>query len=94
MSNRVEKYRQKRILRQKTITAIFLFFFILTSGILAVDYGTNSLVAGREGIAIAAVSSGDSCIEITIMNRKIYLNTQYIKRDLENLKDYLRSIFE
>jgi len=93
MLNRVERFRQKRIMRKRTITAILLFFFLLIAGILVVDYGVSHLVEGSEGSAIAAVNSTDDSIEIKIMNRRIFLNKQYINRDLKYLKDKLNEIF-
>lgn len=93
MSSRVERYRQKRIIRKRTITAILLFFFLLTSGILIVDNGTNHLVEGNEGVAMATVNSSDDIIEIKIMNRSIFLNKQYVNRDLQYLKEKLNEIF-
>jgi len=93
MSSRVERFRQKRIIRKRTITAILLFFFLLTAGILVVDCGVNHLVDGGEGGAIAVVNSTDYSIEIKIMNRRIFLNKQYINRDLKYLKEKLKEIF-
>lgn len=93
MSSRVEKYRQKRIIRKRTITAILLFFFLLASGILIVDNGTNHLVEGNEGVAMATVNSSNNFIEIKIMNRSIFLNKQYVNRDLQYLKEKLSEIF-
>lgn len=93
MSSRVERYRQKRIIRKRTITAILLFFFLLTSGILIVDNGTNYLVEGNKGVSMATVNSSDDFIEIKIMNRSIFLNKQYVNRDLQYLKEKLSEIF-
>lgn len=93
MSSRVERYRQKRIIRKRTITAILLFFFLLTSGILIVDNGTNHLVEGNDGVAMAVINSRDDSIEIILMNRSIFLNKQYINRDLKYLKEKLSEIF-
>ncbi len=93
MSSRVERFRQKRIIRKRTVTAILLFFFLLTGGMLVVDYGTNHLVEGNEGGAIAVVKSSDDSIEIKIMNRSVFLNKKYINRDLKYLKEKLDEIF-
>lgn len=93
MPSRVERYRQKRIIRKRTTTAILLFFFLLIAGILIVDNGTNHLVEGSDGVAMAAVNSSDDSIEIILMNRSIFLNKQYINRDLKYLKDKLHEIF-
>lgn len=58
-----------------------------------VDYGINHLVVGSEDGAIAAINSSDDSIEIKIMNRSIFLNKQYINRDLKHLKEMLNEIF-
>ena len=91
--NRVERFKQRRILIKGYITAAALSLFFLITGILAVDRATNQLVSGRQGIALAAFDSKESSLEITLMNQKIYLNTQYINRDMEHLRDKLSHLF-
>ena len=91
--SRVEKFKQKRNLKHKYITAALLFFFLLTAGILSVDYSTNYLVAGRQGIALAALNNKTTSLEIVFMNQKLYINTQYINRDLSRLKSKLQQLF-
>jgi hypothetical protein len=58
-----------------------------------VDNGTNHLVEGNEGVAMATVNSSEDIIEIKIMNRSIFLNKQYVNRDIQYLKDKLKEIF-
>lgn len=91
--SRVEKFKQKRNLRQKYVSAAFLFFFLLTAGILSVDYSTNYLVSGRHGIALIALNSKSASLEIVFMNQRLYVNTQYINRDLNKLKDEFQKLF-
>ncbi len=91
--NRVERFRHRRFLIKGYITAALLSLFFLTTGILAVDRATNQLVSGRQGIALAAFESSESSLEITFMNRKIYLNTRYINRDMEHLREKLSQLF-
>jgi len=91
--NRVERFRQRRILIKGYITAALLSLFFLTTGILAVDRATNRLVSGGQGVALAAFKSNGSSLEITLMNRKIYLNTQYINSDMEHLREKLSQLF-
>jgi hypothetical protein len=88
----VEKFKQKRNLRQKYVAAALLFFFLLTAGIISVDYSTNYLLTGNQCMAFAAVNSKASSLEIVFMNRKIYINTQYIKRDMKKLKNDLQRV--
>ena len=91
--NRVERFRHRRVLIKGYITAALLSLFFLTTGILTVDRATNLLVSGCQGVALAGVDSSSSSLEITVMNQKIYLNTQYINRDIERLREKLRRLF-
>ena len=91
--SRVEKFKQKRNLRQKYVSAALLFFFLLTAGILSVDYSINYLMSGRQGIALAILNNKTTSLEITFMNQKFYVNTQYINRDLNRVKDELQKLF-
>lgn len=91
--NRVERFRQRRILIKKYITAAAVCLFLLTAGILAVDRATNQLVSGGQGIALAAFDNSASSLKITLMNSKIYLNTRYINRDIERLREKLSGLF-
>ena len=63
-----------------------LFIFLLTAGILTVDQVTNNLVSGQRGFSIAAFESHDNYLEITFMNRTFCINTEYMNRDLERLR--------
>lgn len=90
--NRLEKFRQKRNLKQKYMSAALLFLSLLIAGIMSVDYSINYLVSGRQGFAFATVNSKDNGLEIVFMNQRIYVNTQYIKRDLNKLKSELQGL--
>jgi len=87
---RLEKFKLKRNLRHKYVIAALLFFSLLTAGVLSVDYSTNYLLNGRQGIAMVAFNNKEISMEIVFMNQKLYLNTQYIKRDLDKLKNVLK----
>lgn len=93
MSSRVERFRQKRITRKRTLAAILIFFFLLIIGIVTVDYGVNTLIDDDRNAAIIAVKNYDDSVEIKLMNRRLILNKQYINRDLKYLKDKLNEIF-
>ncbi len=84
--SRVEMYKAKRHRRQKCFGAVILFIFILITGILTVDHVTNSLVAGQQGFSIAAFKNRGDLLEITFMNRTFFINTEYLNRDLEKLR--------
>lgn len=91
--SRVEKFKQRRNLRQKYLSAAVLFFFLMTAGLLSVDYSTNYLMSGRQGIALAALNNKTTSLEITFMNQKLYVNTQYINRDLNRFRVELQKLF-
>ena len=90
--NRVDRFKQKRNLRQKYFTAAFLSLLLLTSGILLVDDSTNFLLSGKHGIQFVELNHMENSLEIVVMNRKIYINTQYIQRDMKHLKDRLHEL--
>lgn len=90
---RLEKFREKRIRRNMLLSAVALFFLILLAGLAAVDYSTNFLMNGSRGIAFTSLSKKQDSIEIVLMNNKIHINTRYISRDMETLKNKLRDLF-
>jgi len=90
---RLEKFKQKRNLRRKYFLAALLFFLLLTAGLLSVDYSTNFLINGQHGIAMVAFSNKEANLEVAFMNKKLYINTQYINRDLKKLKKRLEEVF-
>lgn len=90
---RLERFKEKRIRRNRAISAAVLFFLILFTGLTVVDYMTNFLINGDKGIAFARLNKKKDSVEIVILDRKIYINTKYINRDMEVLKDKLRKLF-
>jgi hypothetical protein len=91
--DRVEKFRQARNLRQKYIFSAIVFMFLLTAGICVADYSVNGLMEGSKGLAIIAVKTNETDIEIEFMNQKLYINTQYINRDIGRLKHEVTNLF-
>lgn len=69
--------------------AAALFFLLLTAGLLSVDYSTNFLINGQQGIALVAFNNNETNLEVAFMNKKLYINTQYVNRDLNRLKKWL-----
>lgn len=84
--SRVEMYRTKRQTRQKCFGAVLLSALILAAGILTVDQATNSLVSGKQRFSIAEFKRNGDTLEITIMNKRFSINTEYLNRDLERLR--------
>lgn len=85
--NRLEKYKQMRGLRQRYLISILLFMFLLVAGICIADTSINGLMSGGSGLNIFSVNNYGNSLEVVFMNKKIYLNVQYIQRDLGNLKE-------
>ena len=84
--SRVEKYKQMRGLKQRYLISILLFMFLLVTGICIADSSINGLMAGGRGLNIFSVKNYGNSLEVVFMNKKVYLNTQYIQRDLENIR--------
>lgn len=91
--SRLEEFRQKRSLRRKYLLAALLFFLLLSAGLLSVDYSTNFLINGQQGAEFISFNNKGSNLEIAFMNKKLYINTQYINRDLEKLKKRFGEVF-
>jgi len=87
--NRVEKYRRIREMKRRYILAVMLLFFILITGLSAVDSSNNYLMSGKRGIELVKIESQPEYIRVSFMNRNIYINTKYINRDLRKLKKIL-----
>lgn len=90
--SRLEKFRQARSIRHKYFLSAAIFVFLLVAGMCTVDYSVNSLIEGDRGVSVFNVANNERYIEITFMNQKLYINTQYINRDFVKLKDKLSEI--
>ncbi len=69
-----------------------LFALLLTAGILTVDRVTNTLVEGQQGFSIAAFEGHEDYLEITFMNRTFCINTEYLNRDIDKLRQFIWTI--
>jgi hypothetical protein len=87
--NRLDKFRQRRNLRQKYLFAASVFSFLLITGLLSADYGTNAMMTGNRGIELFSLVNKQTYLEVTIFNQKVFINTQYINRDLKRLQGLL-----
>jgi hypothetical protein len=90
---RLDKYKQIRNIKQKYLFSAFLFLLLLVTGICIVDNSTNSLMGEGSSISIFAVKNHSSYMEIIFMNQKLYVNTQYINRDMNRLKEKVSELF-
>lgn len=83
---RVEKYRQLRALRQKYFFSIVIFFTLFTAGFCAADCSVNSLMDGQKGLNFFTLNNYGSYIEVVFMNKKIDIDTEYVNKDLNRLR--------
>lgn len=90
---RRDMYRNERRLRRKYILALFLCCALLVSGLCAVDYSTNALVYNTREISILSVQSHKTSLELSLFNKKLYINTSYISKDMQRLSDYVKRLF-
>lgn len=88
--NRVERFRQRRHFRIKCYFIFLISFLLMVAGILATDYSMSTLMNKKSGIGLATIQPyGEHYYEITVLDKKIYFNTEYIKRDLSKIKSWL-----
>lgn len=60
---------------------------------MSADYATNTLITGHQGIEFISFENRQTYFEIILLNQKIYINTQYINRDVGRLKNIWVKIF-
>jgi ABC-type microcin C transport system permease subunit YejE len=86
MGERVEKFRNIRKQKRKYKFAIAVFLILLFAGLCVVDYSLNYLIKNEHKIEFVTVKSVDTySYEISFFNRKFYVSTYNIKKDLENI---------
>lgn len=91
---RVEVFKEVRRRKTKYVLLFLFVLVIMTLGILTVDSSVNHLMNDESSIKIFSVKNmGDAHLEICIMNKKLYVNIQYINRDIQWLKDALDKLF-
>jgi hypothetical protein len=85
--NRLERFRKARITKRKYTSVLLLSLALLVLGLGTVDYAVNSIMKNVKSISIVSVKHMDSYIELSFLNKKLYLNTCYINEDLKKLKE-------
>ncbi len=83
--NRVDRFRQARQIRNRYLLSAVIFFTILAPGIYIVDNSVKAMIGDDSVPALVSVENYQNYIEIGVMNQKIYINTEYITRDLKHL---------
>lgn len=89
-SKRLEIYRRKRIRRKVSFAALIIVGFLLIAGIVIVDISVNRLVSGKQTLSLIDVKNHVTHVEITVMNHRIRIDTEYLSKDIEALKDLIQ----
>lgn len=90
---RVERFRQLRLIRQRYFYSIMVFVIILTLGICAADYSVNNLLGGRKGLGFISLDNYGTYIEVGFMNQKVKIDTEYVNKDLDRIKQQAARLF-
>ncbi|MCX7710429.1 MAG: hypothetical protein N2484_11345 [Clostridia bacterium] len=89
---RVERFRQNRQTRRRITAAVTVFLVIMITGIAVADYSISCIMMNQDHIEIiSAKEINGSFIQISFMNQKYYINTKYIKRDYNRLKEFAKN---
>ncbi|RCX17973.1 hypothetical protein DFR58_106142 [Anaerobacterium chartisolvens] len=90
--SRVESFKRARRYRAKCIMTLVLFFTLVFAGVCLSDYSVNMIMKNQSKIEIIKLEKkDDSYIMVDFMNLKLYLNTLYVKEDIERLKAGIQS---
>lgn len=91
--SRFEKFRQIRKMRMKCFFTVLFTFVLMLSGIIAVDYSLDGLMERDKGFALASFEPyNDNYYKVEVMGKCVYINTGYIKSDIERFKEYIRDL--
>lgn len=90
--NRVEKFRKIRIQRRKYFSSFFLFLVILWAGAFVADYSGGMLMGNETRSGIVAFTNTGSYLEISVLNEKVFINTERLSKDLSNMKKFFSGL--
>jgi ABC-type microcin C transport system permease subunit YejE len=86
------RFRQQRIYELKIIIVFVLFFAVLLSGLIAVDLNKNYVIYGDSRLELLQIELLETDLyQVNILNSKFNLNLKYIKRDINNIKTFLKN---
>lgn len=89
--SRVERFRQNRRLKFKIAACFFIFLVTIFTGISTADYSINSIMKNETRIKVFTLEEFDNnYIKISIMNKALYVNTSYIKRDYNRVREFIK----
>ena len=93
--NRVQRLKETKSNKRRFVGLAILFFSVILVGVSVVDYSFNSLMKNEKRLEIISYKShSDSLLEVSIMNKKIYMNTKYIEKDFQKLKSKFSKIIK
>ncbi|MDQ2087536.1 hypothetical protein RBH29_13975 [Herbivorax sp. ANBcel31] len=89
---RLEKYRTIRVERKRCIFISIICFVIICTGILIVDYSLNGLMNNEDSINLLGIKKIEGgYYHITMFNKNLYFNTDYIQEDLNDFVEWVKS---
>ncbi|HPD00655.1 MAG TPA: hypothetical protein PLA01_04810 [Acetivibrio sp.] len=92
--SRLERYRKIRIMRRKCTFVCMLSFFIMFSGILAVDKSINEIMNREKGVNIVSIKPyKNDYYYIKVFNKYFLVNTKPVKDDIDRFKEWLSDKF-
>jgi hypothetical protein len=88
--SRVERFKEIRDRRRKYILSVSFVLIIMILGICTVDYSVNTILLDEKRLSLVTYQTlGEDELQISILNNKIPVNTTFIKRDFQRLKNIL-----
>lgn len=84
---RLEKFREARRSRRRYLCAFLLFFLLVMLGVCIADFSINNMMKNQSGIELVHFQKiNESFLEISLLDKKFYIDTSYVNRDFQNLK--------
>lgn len=88
---RYEKYKSERQYKRNIILSLVVFFILIAAGVGIADFSVNSILKDENSIGVIQWNNlKNNYTELEIMNKKIYINTLYIKNDYYKFKSRIK----
>ncbi len=95
MMGRLERYKIIRQTKIKYFFSFVLFFFILITGTITVDYCVNGISGNQAEIRLLSIEKVDDVVfRITFANKEFDLDTKYVSRDYNKIKSRLKNLLK
>ena len=93
--SRLEDFKKNRIVKKRFVSLLSLCFIIVVVGIYAADCSINTMIGGPQQIKVADIKSIDGgYVEVSFIDKKLYINTKYVNRDFSKIIELIRSNYE